>query len=181
MSTIRLNSAIRDTIVKHLMAHRFEKQEKALEERKAALGDLAYQTVIAALPEQEKGLLAQVPDNWLRSRTGLYFSFPGNYELVDLNGSRHLPEKLIRTHQIEGDSKLAKAIVDYERARDSLKQDKRNARHAAQTALGKVTTVKRLLEEWPEIKPIVDKALPEAHQPKPPSLRKEDLNKQFAL
>lgn len=174
MSTIRLNSTIRDTIVKHLMAHRFEKQEKALEEKKAALGDLAYQTVIDALPEREKALLAQVPDNWLRSRTGLHFSFPGNYELVDLNGTRYLPEKLIRTHQLE-------AIVEYERARNSLKQEKRDAKHAAQTALGKVTTVKRLLEEWPEIKPIVDKALPESHQPKPPSLRKEDLNKQFAL
>lgn len=181
MSTIRLNSTIRQTIVKHLMAHAFEKQEKALEEQKAALGDLAYQTVIAALPAREKPLLEQVPDSWLRTRGGLHFAYPGGYDHVSFGEDKHLPEKLIRTHKLEADHKLTKAIVAYERARDDLKKEKRDARKAAETALGRVTTIKRLLEEWPEIKPIVEKALPEARQPSLPSIRKEDLNKQFAL
>lgn len=181
MSTIRLNSTIREAIVKHLMAHRFEKQEKAQKERKAALGDLAYQTVIDALKPEEKALLVKIPPRWLRTVSSIHFSYPGGYDRVEFNHETGLPSKLIRTHQLEAEHPLTKAIVDYERSKDELKQEKRDARHAAETALGKVTTVKRLLEEWPEIRPIVDKALPESHQPKPPSLRKEDLNKQFAL
>jgi hypothetical protein len=194
----RLTNDIRDSIVAKLMKHRFGDAIDTLIKDRAAFAEKIYNDVY---PETQRHRMASLPAGWLPEDSDLSVEFNGQargYTRLPFDGSFYGPmarfrSKVERVHRRilnkHDHSACAKSYdathalaVEYGQLSDrfdSLKAEFETAERKASAALASVTTIKRLIETWPEIEPFAKEF--DETPPKLPAIPTSDLNQLLDL
>lgn len=168
MSTVRLTNYIRETVLARLLKHAFEAREKALEKDKHAFARQVYDAIYpAAIQKAMKAL----PKGYLPTDGDLKVSFDGKYTHVYFGESR----LVAKCHEYN-----AAKVFEPKKIEDALKAEKSKAKSSAEAALNSCTTVKKLIEVWPEVEPFV-KDFATTSQSRALALPIKELNKSLGL
>ena len=148
---VRLTNFIREQILAAVLKHAFEAREKALEAEKFALGDAVYNDIY---PEPLRKQMAALPDGFLPTDSDVKVQFEGQRFTHVYFGERR---RIARTHEYnaarvyEAKHPLTVRYDAWKKAQDDLNAEKSKAKSSAEAVLGSVTTVKKLIEVWPEV------------------------------
>jgi len=189
MST-RLTISIREEISKAALAHRFADDVKALIDAKAEFAAAVYADLYSKADRQR---MDELPDGWLENAENIGVQFGGKYTRIYFNGytygqiikatdyKREDRRRILDKHS-RGAAKVYEPSHKLCIEHDKIDQRERGLREAYDTAerhlksaLAAVSTVKRLIETWPEIAPFATKF--ETEKPSLPALPTQHLNK----
>lgn len=198
MST-RLTNDLRDTIATDILRHRFNEQVDALIADRAALADAVYNDIYRKA-DREK--MEALPKGWLPEETniGVQFGAPGSrYESLEFSGqfygklsalrakredervTRRVPHKhrsgCVKVY--EEAHKLAIRHQEIDARQSALMAEYDAASRQTKAALVSVSTIKRLIEVWPEVAPFAAR-----HEDAPrqlPAVPTEKLNEMLGL
>lgn len=187
MST-RLTTAIREKIVADLLRHRFEKDVADYRDDMIALAKAVYDDLYS---EADLVLLDSMPEGWMPvwssmgvrfsdSYTRLYFGGYLTGDMASIASYEEVHRPFASKHcggcvkSYEARHKLAIRAEKLSARKDGIKEKITEAKRAANSALSAVTTVKRLIESWPEIAPFAAKY--EGERPALPALPTNILN-----
>lgn len=148
--TVRLNKFIRDQILDLMLTHAFGAREKELDKEKYALGNAIYEDVY---PEETRKLMESLPGGFLASVGSLKIQFDGrNFTHVHFGEKRRVAyhHQYNAAKAYDGKHPLSKRLTAYQKAKDQLSSERANAKVDARAVLDSVTTVKKLMEVWPE-------------------------------
>lgn len=183
MST-RLTVSIRERIANDLLTHKFSAAIGALIADRAAHAHDVYCDIYS---KSDRAKMDALPAGWLpeSNRIGVQFGSSGrSYVELSFSGAvygevnkyrkgtmKHGDRRIISKH-VHGcakvyadDHPLAKAKADLDSKFDDLKTSVSEAAKQVNAALASATTIKRLVEAWPEIEPFA-----RAHEATPPNL-----------
>lgn len=153
--SVRLTEFIRKQILEAVLKHAFDVPEKELKEGQHALGDAVYKDVypakvreqMAALPEgflpTEGHIRVQFDGSGSRGFTAVYF---GEERRIAKDHDRYSAAKVYPAKHA-----FSAHFDKLKRAEENLKGLKDTAKASAKSVLESVTTVKRLIEVWPEV------------------------------
>ena len=193
----RLNSYLRDEILKNAIAKSpVPAEEAALESeyyalaeafRVETLGGSKKVAEIEHLVQEIEKLRAQLPDNVktddpvARTDYEMYRMNLGGLR-VRLNFGPSREERRICPSEamFAADHPLALQFGQLENRKADLKSKRDTLRHQVQAVLASVTTVKKLLEIWPEAKELLPQNVEEA-KPQLPALPIADVNALIGL
>lgn len=154
----RLTQYVKDQVLEHLLDRAFGARTKELEKAAGELTDLMYDFLVP--PDLQKQM-DKLPKGSFPVVGGIYVKVNSDYHtrgFAKPKQNRAVPYHMKGTAQIIPDnSDLAKEHHRLTLLRDALKEEKREAKAAARSALDSVTTVKRLIELWPEVEPFIIK------------------------
>jgi hypothetical protein len=198
MASTRITAGLRDSIVSALLRHRFNLEELAIQEEADRISKHSEQRTKGAyemvFTEAERKRLAEAPKGWFPEVHSVRVQIEGGhvcevhfdspqrvpYEVKD-GGWRHV------TAVVSPDShyfKIDREVQDMQEAlgqrRAKLREARATLRARAEAVINSVTTVKRLLEVWPEL----HEFLPEENAGPSgdvPAIMIADLNEQFGL
>lgn len=198
MST-RLTNDLRDTIASDILRHRFNEQVDALIADRAALADAIYNDIYR---KSDREKMEALPKGWLPEETNIGVQFGSSssrYENVEFNG--HFYGKLGALRTKREDERVTRRVPHKHRSgcakvyeethKLALRHQELDARWSAMkaefdaasrqimAALASVSTIKRLIEVWPEVAPFASK-----HEDAPrqlPSVPTEKLNEMLGL
>lgn len=154
MSVSRLSDEDRRQIISKLLDHRFDADRKVLKGQETELGLKIYRSVVSPSVEAE---VRKLPDGWIEYTNNIYAKIGSSIESFTLAVS--VPKKASwgswRTivAVIEAREPLADEFQELEAARSALRAKEEEASGAARSLVYKASTLKRLLEIWPEVKP----------------------------
>jgi hypothetical protein len=175
------------------MKHRYEAQVKALVDARADFAVKVYEDLYAKSTRDKMNAL---PEGWLSSSDNLGVQFGTSYERIYFNGytygkiisviaqedrRKDGSLRLLAKHShgcakaYEATHPLSIAHANLEATERDLKTEFEATRRQLDAALSAVTTVKRLIETWPEIAPFAIEF--ENEKPNLPALPTEQLNK----
>jgi hypothetical protein len=176
MST-RLTNELRDKIAADILRHRFTEQVDALIADRAVFADAIY-TDIFRKSDREK--MAALPKGWLPEETSIGAQFgeaSGRYENVNFNGFFYGKLSGLRTTR-EGETvtrrvpykhrtgcakvyddahKLTQRHMELSDRLTTLTEEYSAAKRQTMAALHSASTIKRLVEAWPEVAPFTAK------------------------
>lgn len=189
----RLTNDIREMIVVDVLIHRFRADADAFRADQAALANRVYEDIFDAKTREK---MAAVPDGWLPKTTnvGVQFGGANRYEQMYFDGhisgnirkvatKSDAPEtfRLIpyNRHRVcaavyEASHPLSIAHAKLEQRKATLDDQIETAKRSIEAALAAVTTVKRLIETWPEVAPFASKF--DGEKPQLPALPTQHLN-----
>lgn len=179
MSTVRLTNYIRETVLARLLKHAFEAREKALEKDKHAFARQVYDAIYpAAIQKAMKAL----PKGYLPTDGDLKVSFDGEYTHVYFGESRLIAKchEYNAAKVFDPKDPLTARYHELEKVEEALKAEKSKAKSSAEAALDSCTTVKKLIEVWPEVEPFV-KDFATTSQSRALALPIKELNKSLGL
>ena len=187
----RLTKEIREAITTDLIKHRFESAVKEVYAQRAALADAVYRDIytkaqreqIDALPE---GMLPTVDDvsvNFGTSYTHVYFSGQTYGALIKVASAvREGTSRRVHYKHKSGSVKVYdathKLAVEYDRLSgvvSDLVKEIDTARLASLAAMASASTIKRLIEAWPEVEPFAKRF--DTERPSLPMVQTDQLNK----
>lgn len=149
-NNIRLNTFIRDSIIGSLLAKRFDGEKKQLLKEQAEFAVRLYRVLY---PEWQR--FVRLPKGWLLQAPSFSARIRGERHRFQLNAEFRFPsEDRERTLQDEG---LIKEFKQLQERLAKHEDDRITARQQGRALLHSVTTVKKLLEVWPEVKPFLPK------------------------
>lgn len=193
----RLTNDIRSAIADAVMKHRYESVVRALIAEKAEFGTKVYEDLYSKSTRDKMNAL---PEGWLPTSDNIAVTFGATFERVYFSGrtsgkivsvipqatrTASVPKRLLGKHErgcamaYEATHKLSVEHANLEAKERDLKVEFDAARKQVDAALSAVTTVKKLIEVWPEIAPFA--AGFEDEKPQLPALPTADLNKLFEL
>lgn len=190
----RLTKDIRDEIVLDLLRHSFKERVEALYAERAALAQAIYEDVFSA---ETRKKMQSLPEGWLPEVKGINARLGSDYSSFDFSGglygeinriakngkdeTRRVPSKhkggCVASY--DATHKLALENERLANLRKSLCEEIETAKRAADTAVNAVSTVKRLIEVWPEVNPFASKH--SAEKPQLPAVPTDQLNKILGL
>jgi len=148
---VRLTNFIREQILAAVLKHAFEAREKDLKERKQAFAKEIYNDIY---PPKVRAAMAALPEGFLPTSDYLKVSFEGgSYTRVDFGES--LP--IANDHMYSAakvyppEHPFTARFIALDREEKDLKREKDEAKNNAKAVLESVTTVKKLIDVWPEI------------------------------
>lgn len=191
----RMTNSIREAIANAVMRHRYEAPVKALIAAKAEFAIKVYEDLYAKSTREKMNAL---PEGWLPSSDNVAVTFGASYDRVYFNGytsgklASVVPSddnrrkavclRMLGKHSSGGCAKVYEATHALSIAHSNLEAKERDlkaefdaTRRQVEAAISSVSTVKRLIEIWPEVAPFAEKY--EDEKPKLPSLPTEQLNK----
>lgn len=146
---MRLTKDIRNQILDAVLAHRFTDEETSLEESFRAFADDYYRALFS--PEEWE-LINNCPREWFYVSTDICARYQGRSQFLKMSSEERVPQSLKREDMLDTQArryaKLLERRTKYQKLRCEVSQ------HAA-GVLNSVTTVKRLLEVWPEVKKFI--------------------------
>lgn len=152
MEHIRLTSYMRDRIMESLLHKRFDGEKKQLLKDQF---DFAYRVYRVLFPEWRR--MAGLPKGWLPESRYFNVRMRGERHRLELKTDTRFPcDDKERSLQDEALIKEFKLLNERIGKHDD---DKVAARQQGRAMLHSVTTVKKLLEVWPEVKPFLPKDL----------------------
>lgn len=191
----RITKEIRDKIVAALIKHRFEARLMTIIKERAALAKAVYDDLY---PMTIREKIAALPDGWIPTNEKMHVYFGTAYTSVyasgfiygELNKVASVNRsdanfRLLAKHE-DGCVKKYEAThalaIEHERlagAVSDIKNEISEATRAAETAILKSATIKRLIEAWPEIEPFARQFNTE--KPQLPALQTDALNAMLGL
>jgi len=197
MST-KLTNWMREAIVKAVVQHRFAEPAMAIVARRAALAAKVYDDLYSAADQKK---MAALPAGWLPEDDDLYAQFGvGGYERLAFSGAAYgsagkvlaepLTTSVRRFASIHTRGRCVKSYdgshplaVEYEGINGDQKELESQidaATRQATAAVGSASTIKRLIDLWPEIAPFASE-YEDAAKPSLPALPTDQLNALFKL
>lgn len=172
--TTRLTNDLREKIANDILRHRFNEQVDALIADRAALAEAIYNDIYRKA-EREK--MDALPNGWLPEETNIGVQFVARYENFEFNGHFYGKLGALRTkreddrvsrrvqfrHRVgcakvyEEGHKLAVHHAELDARWSAMKAEYEAASRQTMAALASVSTIKRLIEVWPEVAPFVAK------------------------
>jgi len=154
---MRLNQRHRDAICERLIKRRFDPVEKELKKREKAIAVRAYN---AHYSSSDRAKMRRLPKGWLCNSSRLkILGVLRTHMLFELGESRSFAhcDCDYSTPKIAcPDDEVAKDIRAYERDMLQLRDDRNNTMTKVRGVLHSVTTVKALIDRWPEAKDIIE-------------------------
>lgn len=191
MST-RLTTWTRERITKDVLEHRFSEQALRLVQDRAAFAMDVYNDIYS---EADRKKMAALPNGWLPEDNDIRVQLGGSsrYMSLTFNGSTYGPVASVlkdpiervtlrmRSSDLRGCAKVYDAGHPLAERYDELDTRQRDlntaidtAKRQVEAALASATTIKRLIDLWPEIEPFASKY--EDKKAPLPALPTTDLN-----
>lgn len=186
----RLTNDIRTAITTAALAHRFADEVKALIDAKAEFAISVWEDLYRKSDRQK---MEDLPAGWLVETDNIAVQLGGSYSRLYFTGytygtftkaTKHRRDdrrRVLSKHDgkcakiYPHDHKLTSAYSALEARETDLKAAYETASRQMGAALGAVTTVKILIETWPEIAPFASRH--ETDKPNLPALPTDQLNK----
>lgn len=172
----KLNTSIRNDIIRGLVLKSFKDERQAL---LAEEHDLAAQVWAAGFKSEHLKLIRQCPASWFETTTEIKGRF--DFQHINLSAKEGLPIPHARrwaTHvSLDAKDALAVLVMDWHRRQEEFNAKVNKAKRMAEATLASVSTVNRLIEVWPEVKPFI----PEAAKVGLPMVPVKELNAAFKL
>lgn len=166
MSSIRLTNEMRSRIAKAVLEHRFGPEEKEIELDRKKLGSLVYDTLYDKFTQ---GLMAELPEGWLPTQCADHVYFAGQWVSVEFGEPRRfLYEEFNTSPKFGADDPVSKLFESIESRKYKLREARGEASAKVNGLLSEATTVKKLLEIWPEVEPFIPPATAPVHLPAVP-------------
>lgn len=179
MSTIRLTSDLRSQILSHLMECAFGARERELKKAQDALTETIKNTL---LPKSLVEKMDQLPKGSFPVVNAIYVQVNGKHHTRHFNPPIRVPYYLKgNTQQFGAESAIAKEHHRLELLKDDLEKQRNEAKAATRAALESVTTLKRLIEVWPEVEPFAKKCVAATSGCRAIAIPIPDLNKKLGL
>lgn len=196
----RLNRRIKDDIIDNavikagipgrkeaLITRRAEWAERV---RIAAIGGEEMDKKIQSIKKRFENAVKEVPDSVLentvfRTDYDIYLNVAGARFRAYFNGKGYYRgDQVYRItpadFTIKADDPLAKEFSDIEAEESAISEEESTIRVNVEGALSEVTTVKKLLEVWPEVKELLPSDLSPVKK-QLPAVKSSDLNKLIGL
>ena len=181
MKVIRLNYQYRQKIAGLLLSRAFDSEEKQLRTDQHVLGDLVYSDVYSAEVLRK---MRALPEGYLPELSCMCVSFGGQVGEVEFGVARLVAschsERNRPVVSYSSQHSFSETYLGIETLKNDLRARRGLARRTAMGVLESVSTVRQLLEAWPEVrvvlgdlgddKPVTALTVPVA-----------DLNRQFGL
>jgi len=195
----KLTNWMREGITKKVMIHRFREQADALVTDYAVLAADVYVDIYS---EIERKRMDALPEGWLPTSEGVYVQFGEggrNYHRLNFDGdlysagSRYasprkdrMKRRVLAKHDgsrcmkvYDDQHELARRASDLRDRESEISKAADAAQRQIEAALRSASTIKRLVEMWPEIEPF---AAEYVDRPAPvPALPTEQLNRLLDL
>lgn len=153
----KLTNQLRSDLADTLLKRRFDEAHSALAKREKALGIRIYEDVFDA---KTRAAMKRLPAGWLPTINHAKVKFEaGGYSAVHMGEDRPVPHvKYHTTLKVYGArDPISEAYQEWESDTKSLRESRSRLEVEIRGALDSVTTIKRLLELWPELEPFVPK------------------------
>lgn len=156
MASTRLTMDIKDSIIRDLMKRSFNKKTEALVKADKAF---ALEIYDALYPADTLANMKALPEGFFRRAMGLTLSTSNSYYGRDYKFD---DPKMVGAchHGLIDDKDLPPEILDKHlkliAKHKKLETDICDAKRTARAIMNSVTTIKRLIEVWPEIKKIAE-------------------------
>jgi hypothetical protein len=179
--TKRLNEGMRKAIVERLMRHAFDKETKDLADQKRKLNEDIYNDIYSA---KLRALMRKLPSGYFAEGVDLYVQIGGEFVQVPVSEHKPVAHKHTRCSTAakiyQSTDPIAERHDEWRKQRRNLRERQDKAKSAASAALGSCSTMKQLLEVWPEAAPFVKDFL---DTPKTVALTiaPKELNQHFGL
>jgi len=204
MATTRLTNNIRESLCKKLMHRAFnERAQDVIDD----CADFAHRLYRDAMGRDRLKIIEKLPDGWLPTTERVKVVFGGEHTEVRLSGSLEswgrsnefasagaklvtegeklpIPRKMVDSvlKQYEPDHKLTVERVKLVDRKDELEAEIRSAERTAMNAMNSVTTVKKLIEVWPEVEEFAKTYLVDGDRKAVlPSIPRQELNTALGL
>lgn len=198
MASTRITAGLRDHIVAGLLRHRFNLEQLAINEEQERINKRAAERTQGAyemvFTEAERKRLAEAPEGWYPEVDSVRVQVEGGkVEEVEFETSKRVPYEVedggwrhitaivsLDNHYFQVNREVAEMREALDQRRQKLSEDKATLRNRAVAVIESVTTVKRLLEIWPELHDFLpeENAGPSGDVP---AIMVSDLNEQFGL
>lgn len=180
----KMTNEIREAIVKASLKHRFKEATEKLIADRRALGDRIYE---AAYNAEIRELMDKLPTGFLYEAPEINF-FPSKgsrrSSRLPLTKTRRFPldaQYCYRETGFELSSKLELAYAKLMEREQKILEEQNQAENALRSTLAAYNTVKRLIEGWPEIEPLVPEWAKLSDDRKLPVPQVKQLNKLLGL
>lgn len=172
MASTRLTTHIRDSLMNSLLKRAFKKRGEDLVKRCAGYADRLYRDAMSKDLVQINAL----PDGWLQSASAIKVQLGAEIKQVHFTGTlsnwglpdifrnagivestdqkrRRFPAKLggAVVKQYPGDHELVEEFQKLDNEWNELKGEMERAKKVAMVAMNSVSTVKKLIDVWPEV------------------------------
>lgn len=201
MTSTRLTTDIRELLTRDILSHRFTADVDNLIAAQVTFADKVYHDLFDAKTELQ---MLALPEGWLHNATdiGVQFGYvggPHNFTRLYFNG--YVTGKLSRLQSKSDEPKITKRVlaskihgcakvydpshrlaIEFDKIRHrtkSLRDAVETAERSVTTALNAVTTIKRLVETWPEVAEFAKKY--DTEKPPLPALPTDHLNELLRL
>lgn len=186
MKSVRLNGINREIILSNLILDRFGPAYEQFDKDKISLALDGYNTFFGAAMIRK---MKRLPDGWLPTYAGSRFYFGSRSTYLDFccNVANPHAKGYIRLpfpHHVKGikfpvNSPLTTRFEEIERLQQAKSEKRNSASAQAWSVLRQATTLRKLLEIWPEISKFVPASMYEEEIL--PALPIQSLNKTFGL
>lgn len=188
MKNPRLTNELRRKIRKAVLEHRFASDEAALKETEDSIGKAVYDELYPDGSPARDRLFSSPVDGEYCWTNEVHCVFKGNHgsKTFLLPESRPFLHKHVRVYEnsayveIGPDGHIAVLRQKYKDRKDSLDEARKDAGSLVWAVLEKATTIKKLVEIWPEIEPFIpqDVTAPVVNLPAVPT---EEINALLGL
>lgn len=166
----RLTTYLRDTICTRVLEHRFKSLLAEQQERELLFGQVVY---LDLYPENIRDLMQRLPAGFLPTRKEVKAMFGETFAHVYFPEDRRVAEAHdsfnVVVKRYDADHPLSGHYHVLEADRERLEEEQRAASRGINSVLGSVSTLSRLLQVWPEVRPFLSN-LPGANPPRPTAL-----------
>lgn len=175
---VRLAVYMKDVIQQALLERAFGERQKAINAAKAGLGDKVYKEMYTL---KERRFMVQAPDGFLPQLTSVRVQFAGDFAHLSLSAPRPGASEQ-RTKKYDANHPYTDTFRDLNAKQKELEADRRQAKAELRAKLDSVSTVARLIEVWPEVRPFAAKFLEKkVAEKKLPVIQNDALNNTFKL
>lgn len=179
MATTRLNKNTRQQLLMLMLEKGMEEFEKQLSKDEAKLAIRAYNKLYTA---SERKKMYDLPVGWLSTRYDIQVSLrAGNaYTSLEFDTERRFQDQTERCSLVlEPDDPLGASIAEHIADKRDNREKRQQLKSQLRCVLHSVTTVKKLLEVWPEAAQFTEQL--DLSEPQLPALPIDDLNKKLGL
>ena len=155
MASVRLTQDMRKTILGRLMSHAFDKRLEQQRKEASHLGDDVYEDIYHR--DLQKKMRA-LPDGFLKLTGGITVCFGGRRSNVSFSKMRPVAEchdTYEGARSYDASHELSVRHFETEKQGSVLREEMDRVRSLAKAALDSCTTLKNLVEAWPEAAPFV--------------------------
>jgi hypothetical protein len=156
-STVRLTKIIRDKILRELLDRAFSSEEKQIEKDRELLAAMVYDDLY---PAAVKKAMSKLPSDFFEVEVVLRINFGGQISLLKMGKNpvavRHIKlEYGSAAMSYVAGSPRAMQFVDIENKARAIYENRTKTQKSARAVLESCSTLKQLLQVWPEVEPFV--------------------------
>lgn len=148
--SVRLTKEIREAITSKILKHTFDARFADLSTEESAIAEAVYADLY---PDTVLNQMKAMPSGFLPTYNELRIRFTNSYSYLKL-GEYRLMADIHHGKWVtyDADHPLTERWFQFENAKKSLNNERDNLSSHIRAVLASITTIKKLIEIWPEIK-----------------------------